>query len=230
VSGQLGLRGGLRRLSTGLIAYGLLGMAVAAVGFGGLVWVDGRVSALRGEVETTLRQESTVVALAGEVLRDAATTVRTFDETVGQSSRAVTAAAATITEARSDLVALEAQLRSFNILGATPLSSSADAVGRIATSMGGLDTQLPVVAGSLDRNRVALAANATSLDQLGDAAETLAARLRSGVVDDSLGELQLLISVTLLVFSAWSLLPALGALALGLWLRRTLGVDPSLGE
>ncbi len=142
----------------------------------------------------------------------------------------MTAAAATITEARSDLVALEAQLRSFNILGATPLSSSADAVGRIATSMEGLDTQLPVVAGSLDGNRVALAANATSLGQLGDAAEALAARLRSGVVDDSLGELQLLISVTLLVFSAWSLLPALGALALGLWLRRTLEVDPSLGE
>jgi hypothetical protein len=222
VTERRGLRGGLRRLSSGLIAYGLLGLALAAIGFGALVWVDGRVSALRGEVETTLRQESTVVALAGGVLHDAATTVRAFDETVGQSSRAVTAAAATVTEARSDLVALEAQLRSFNILGATPLSSSADAVGRIATSLEGLDAQLPVVAGGLDDNRVVLAANAASLDRLGDAAEALAARLRSGVVDDSLGELQLLISVTLLVFTAWSLLPALGALALGAWMRREL--------
>lgn len=218
----LGLRGGLRRLGSGLIAYGLLGLAVAALGFGALVWVDGRVSTLRVEVEATQRQQATVLAVAAEVLRDAATTVRTFDGTVDQSSLGVTAAAATIAETRSGLVALEAQLRSFNILGATPLSSAADAVGRIATSMEGLDTRLPVVASSLDGNRAALAANARSLDQLGDAAEALATSLRSGVVDDSLGDLQQLISVTLLVFTAWSLLPALGALVLGVWMRRGL--------
>jgi hypothetical protein len=218
----LGLRGGLRRLGSGLIAYGLIGLAVAAIGIAGLVWVDGRVTNLRVEVESTQLEQATVLSFAAGVLRDAATTVRSFDGTVDQSSQAVTSAAATVAEARSDLVALEAQLRSFNILGATPLASSADAVGRIATSLEGLDTRLPVVAGSLDGNRAALAANATSIEQLGDTVAALAARLRSGVIDDSLGDLQQLISVTLLVFTAWSLLPALGALVLGVWIRRGL--------
>lgn len=158
--------------------------------------------------------------VAASVLQRAATTAQTVTVTVDQTAQAVSAAAATITEVRSDLTALEAQLRSFNILGAAPLSSAADAVSRIATSIQGLDTQLPVVAADIDDNRAAVAANAVSLGQLGDATASLAARLRAGVVEDSLGELQRLISVTLLVFTAWSMLPALGALVLGVWLRR----------
>ena len=218
-----GLRGGLHRLSQGLIAYGILGLVVAAIGFGALVWVNGRVSDLRGEVATTLRQEAATMGLASNVLRDAATTAQSFSVTVDQSSQAVSSAADTITEVQSDLTALEAQLRSVSILGATPLSSSADAVGRIATSMEGLDTRLSLIADSLAGNRAALAANATSLGQLGDITQTLAARLGSGVIDDSLGDLQRVISVTLLVLAAWSLVPTIGALVLGVWLRRELG-------
>lgn len=222
-SRPLGLRGGLRRLTTGLIAYGIVGLVVAAIGFGALVWVNGRVSDLRGEVETTLRQEAATMGLASNVLRDAATTAQSFSVTVDQSSQAVSSAADTITEVQSDLTALEAQLRSVSILGTTPLSSSADAVGRIATSMEGLDTRLSLIADSLAGNRAALAANATSLGELSDITQTLAARLGSGVIDDSLGDLQRVISVTLLVLAVWSLVPTIGALVLGVWLRRELG-------
>ena len=217
------LRGGLHRLSRGLVAYGILGLVVAAIGFGALVWVNGRVTNLRAEVDTTLGQRATAMELAAKVLHDASTTARSFSATVDQSASAVSSAAGTVTEARSSLSALEAQLRSVNILGATPLSSAADAVGRIATSMEGLDTRVSVIATGLTSNRDALAGNATSLGQLGDITEALAARLGSGVVEDSLGDLQRLISVTLLVFTAWSVVPALGALALGVWLRRELG-------
>lgn len=223
----LGLRGGLRRLSSGLIAYGVIGLAVAAIGFGGLVWVNGRVGTLRAEVATTNAQEAATMDVAANVLQRAATTAQTVTVTVDQTAQAVSAATATITETRSDLTALEAQLRSFNILGAAPLSSAADAVSRIATSIQGLDTQLPIVAASLDDNRATIAANAASLGQLGDATAALATRLRAGAIEDSLGELQRLISVTLLVFTAWSMLPALGALVLGVWLRRELRRSPS---
>jgi hypothetical protein len=227
-SRPLGLRGGLRRLGTGLIAYGIIGLVVAAIGFGALVWVNGRVSTLRAEVETTLGQRAAVMELAAKVLHDASTTAQSFSGTVDQSAQAVSSAAATITEAHSSLTALEAQLRSVNILGATPLSSSADAVGRIATSMEGLDTRVSAIADSLAGNRDALAGNATSLGRLGDSTAALAARLDSGVIEDSLGDLQRLISVTLLVFTAWSVVPAVGALVLGVWLRRELGQSRSV--
>lgn len=218
-----GLRGGLRRLSAGLIAYGILGLVVASIGFGALVWVNGRVTNLRGEVATTLAQEAATMELAARVIHDASRTAQSFTLTVDQSSQAVSSAAETIAEVRSDLMALEAQLRSVNILGATPLSSPADAVGRIASSMDGLDTQLSLIADSLQGNRGALAANATSLGQLGDVTDAYAARLGAGVIEDSLGDLQRVISVAMFVIAAWSVVPAVGALVLGIWLRREAG-------
>jgi hypothetical protein len=196
------VRVGLRWLSRGLIAYGLVGLVVAVIGLGAVAWVNGRVTTLRHEV---------------------ATTAQSFTVTVDQSRQGVSSAAGTVSEVRSDLIALEAQLRSVNILGATPLSASADAVGRIATSIEGLDTRLSLIGDSLNGDRQALAANATSLGQLGDVGETLAARLGSGVVEDSLGDLQRVISVTLLMYAAWSAVPAVGAVIFGIWLRRELG-------
>lgn len=227
-SRPLGLRGGLRRLSRGLIACGLIGLVVAAIGFGGMVWVNGRISSLRGETEANVARLATTMELTATVLRGASTTAESFRATVDQSAQAVSSAAVTATEVRSDLSALEAQLRSVSFLGATPLSSSADAVGRIAASMEGLDTRLSLIADGLKGDRNALAGNAASLGQLGASTEALAARLGSGVEQDSLGDVQLVIAVTLLVFAAWSFVPAVGALVLGVWLRRELGRSRSV--
>jgi uncharacterized protein YukE len=222
-SRPLDLRVGLHRLSRGLIAGGIVGLLVAAIGFGALVWVNGRISGLRGETEATVARLATTMELTAQVLQGASTTARSFSATVDQSAQAVSSAAVTITELRSDLSAFESQLRSVSILGVTPLSSPADSVGRIAATMEGLDTRLSSIADGLKGNRDALAGNATSLGQLGNSAQALAARLGPGTGQDPLGEVQLVIAVTLLVFAAWSFVPAVGALVLGVWLRRELG-------
>ena len=88
--------------------------------------------------------------------------------------------------------------------------------------MEGLDTQLSLIADDLKGNRDALAGNAASLSELGDSTEALAARLGPSVGQDSLGDIQQVIAITLLMFAAWSFVPAVGALALGVWLRREL--------
>ena len=95
-------------------------------------------------------------------------------------------------------------------------------MGRIHTSVEGLDTRLKAIGTGLEGNRDTLASNATSLGQLGDSVEAMATRLDSGVIEDSLGDIQKVIVVVLLVFTAWSLVPAVGALVGGLWLRREL--------
>ena len=217
------VRDGLRHLGTGLIAYGAFGLVVAAISVGTVLWVNDRVGVVRAEVETTLTQEAAVIGLAASVLHDAATTAQSFTVTIEQSTLAVASSAGTIGELHSGLAALEMQLRSVNILGATPLSSSADAVGRIVTSIDGLDTRLSLTADSLQGNRIALAANATSLEQLADSTEALAERMRTDARADTLGEIQRITSLTLIVVAAWSAVPALGALVLGIWLRRKLG-------
>src|SRR5450759_3651228 len=226
-SRPLGLRGGLRRVSRALIVYGIIGLVVTAIGFGALVWANGRVSHLRDETEATVARLASTMEVAAYVLHGASTTAQSFSATVDQSAQAVSAAAVTITEVRSDLSALEAQLRSVSILGATPLSSPADAVGRIAASMDGLDGRLSAIADSGEGNRDALEGNATALGELASSTQALAARLGSGVGQGSFGDIQLVIAVTLLAFAAWSLVPAVGALALGVWLRRELGPSRS---
>ena len=226
-SRPLGLRGGLQRLSRGLIAYGIIGLVVAAIGFGAVVWVNGRISHLRSEADATVARLATTMELAAKALYLASTTAQSFGATVDQTAQAVSSAAVTITEARSELSALEAQLRSVSILGATPLSSPADAVGRIAASMEGLDTRVSLIADGLRGNRDALAGNASSLGGLGDSTEALAARLGAGVGQDAFGDVQLVIAATLLMFAAWSFVPAAGALVLGVWLGRELGQSRS---
>jgi hypothetical protein len=222
VTQPLGLGGGLHRLGTGLIAYGLIGLVVATIGLGGLVWVNGRFTTIRDEVETTLVQRATTMRLAAQVVRDAATTAQGFTVTLDQSALAVSSAAGTITEVRSDLDAVEQQLRSFNVLGAAPLAEAADDIGRIATSLDGVDTRFSLIADGLRGDRVGLEGIATSLGQLGDSTDLLAERLGAGVIGDSLGDIQRIMSVTLLVLTLWLVVPAFGSLALGVWLRRTL--------
>jgi hypothetical protein len=217
-----GLGGGLHRLSRGLIAYGIIGLVVAAIGFGAVVWVNGRISNLRGEAEATAARLATTMEVAAKALSLASTTAQSFSATADQAAQAVSSAAVTITETRSALSALEAQLRSVSILGATPLSSPADAFGRIAASMEGLDVRVSLIADGLEGNRDTLTGNATSLGELGDSTEALAGRLGPGVGQDSFGDVQLVVAVTLLMFTAWSFVPAVGALMLGVWLRREL--------
>lgn len=219
---SLQLRRGLRRLGTGLIAYGLIGLVVAAIGLGGLVLVNGRFTTIRTEVDATLVQRATTMRLAATVLHDASTTAQSFTVTLDQSALAVSSAAATIVEVRADLDSVEGQLRSFNVLGTTPLADAAEDVGRIRASIEGLDTRLSLIADSLHGDRLALGTMATSLGQLAESADDLAKRLDSEAIGDSLGDIQRIMSITLLVLTLWVVVPAGGALALGIWLRRTL--------
>jgi len=219
-SGASGLSRALPQLSRGLVAYGIVGLVVAAIGFGSMVWVNGRISSLRTDAEATVARAEATMEVAATLLRGASATAASFSGTADQSAQAVSAAAVTFTEVQSDLTALEVQLRSVSFLGANPLSSSADAVGRIASSVGSLEAQVPLIAERLTGNRDALAANAASLSALADSTAALATRLGPSLGQDSLADLQQVIAITLLMFAAWSFAPAIGALGLGLWLRR----------
>lgn len=217
-----GIRGGLGRLSTGLIAYGVVGLIVCAIGLGAIVWINGRVDALADRVDTSVESLATTIERTAQALEDASSTADSFTGTLDTTAEAVTAAAATIKGVRSNLETLEGVLRAVNILGVSPLGPAGDAVGGIANAIEGLDTRLSAVGDDLGSNRDALAANADSLGKLADSTAAAAARLRSGVVEASLDDVQAVLVVVLLVFTAWSAVPAAGAIVFGVWLRREL--------
>jgi len=228
------LRGGLRRLSRGLIAYGVIGLIVAVIGLALLLYANTRIDAAGDRVEASVGQLTTTLDRTAQALRDASTTAATFNTTLDRTQTAVAAAANTIVSVRTNLQNLEAVLRSVNILGASPLGGAANAVGGIASSIEGLDSKLTGIADGLATSRDALAANADSLGALGDSLAATSERLGSGVVEDSLADVHVAILLLLFVLTAWAAVPAVGALVFGVWLQRRLeaagGQTPAGGQ
>jgi hypothetical protein len=212
----------LHRLSNGLIGYGLVGLAIAIVGLAALLWVGGRVGGLADR--TSAQVESIIATLdkTAAALDDAGTSAVSFAVTLERTPPIVRQAADTIGNLQVNLRAVEQQLASFSILGNQPLSEAARLFGQMATDLEGLDTRLDSLAAALDDNKASLLANAESLRALGVEIGGLADDLRTGIVEDSLADVQVIVTVLILVLVAWTAVPAAGALGVGWWLRREL--------
>jgi hypothetical protein len=223
---RTGLRAGLRRLRTGLLVYGTVGLLLALVGLAALVWVNGRMSALAARVDVEVGQLADAIESSATALKDAGASASSFTTTLERTPPSVRQAAVTVRNLRPSLRDLEAQLSAINILGSQPFGRAAALFGTMATDLEGLDTQLDLIATDLEGNRGALVANAQSLDALGARLAAQAARLRSGMVHDGLEDVRALLLLALIAFLAWTAVPAVGALALGWWLRRELDRAP----
>lgn len=221
----IGLRSGLRRLSTGLIAYGVIGLLIALLGLAALAWVNGRIDSLA--VRAGAQVDAVIASLdeTANVLTLTGTTAGSFSGTLDRTASSLNQAAETIRNVRPRLTDMETQFRSINILGSQPLSSAADAAAEISAGLEGLDTQLEQVGQSLVENRSGLDRYATSLTALGVRLGAQADRLRTGI--GTVADVQGIIRVALLVFTAWTAVPAVGAMGLGWWLRRHLGPAPA---
>ena len=216
------LRGGLGRLSRGLIAYGVIGLIVAGIGLALLLYANSRIDAAGDRVQASIGQLTTTLDRTADALHDASATAATFNTTLDRTQTAVAAAAGTIVNVRTNLQSLESVLRSVSILGTSPLGGAANAVGGVAGSIEGLDSKLTAIADGLATGRDSLAANADSLGKLGDSIAATSERLGSGVVEDPLADVHVAIVLMLFVLTAWAAVPAVGALVLGVWLRRQL--------
>jgi hypothetical protein len=218
----LGLRGGLRRLSTGLLVYGAIGLIVAVIGLVGVFWVTGRINTAEVRASATLAQLTATLERTSTALTDASATAGSFATTIDSSSTALGQAAVTIRNVTPQLRALETQFRAINILGAQPLARAAELMGQVASDIEGLDQRIDGIAVALVDNRDALATNARSLGALGTQMAALAGRLESGVIEESLADIQALVTVLMLLFVMWTAVPAIGALGLGWWIRTEL--------
>ena len=222
----LTLRRGLRRLSTGLIAYGLIGLALALIGAFALVWVGGRVGAV---ADRTGEQVESIVSTLDEtanVLASMGTSATSFSGTLERTPPAVRQTAATVANLRANLTLVQGQLAAINILGARPLADAANLFGQMATDLEGLDTP---ARGDRRRPRRQPRRRCSTTrrgcrrsGRSWTASRTTCAR---GSIEESLADVQLILIVLSALLIVWALLPAVGALALGWWLRREL-LDP----
>jgi hypothetical protein len=89
------------------------------------------------------------------------------------------------------------------------------------------------VATGLATNRAALDGNASSLAELATETRALSERLDAVALTASIDDLRVLLVVVLGIAALGAAVPAIGALLVGMWLRRELGVrragDPAAG-
>jgi hypothetical protein len=220
------LRSGLRRLATGLIAYGVIGIALAFVAAIALGWAGGRLAAVGDRVDTQLASVVETLDRTSTALGDAGRSAGSFSVTMERTPPVVRQTAQAIADVRADLRAAEDQFSQIEILGRRPLGGVAEAFGRMATNLDGLDTQLDVIATDLESNQAALLDNASSLSALGERLGLVAEDLRGGVVEDGVSDLRTSATILAIVLLVWMTIPALGALWLGWWLRREVGTEP----
>lgn len=217
------LRAGLRRLATGLIVYGLIGLVLAVVAVFAVVWAGSRLAAVGGRVETQIAAVVETLDRTSVALADAGTSATSFSVTMERTPPVVRQTAQAIADVRSDLRSAENQFSQIEILGRRPLGGVADAFGRMAANLDGLDERLDLIATDLESNRTALLANATSLSALGARLGLVADDLRGGAVEEGFADLRSSATILVLVLLVWMTLPAFGALWLGLRLRRDMG-------
>lgn len=210
---------GLRRASTGLLIYGVVGLTVAALGLVALVWVGGRVTALSERTSAQVESLALTLEASGDALEDAGTSAVSFAVTLERTPPTIRQAAQTVANLEGNLRSTADQLAAISILGSRPLGQVAALFGQMATDLDGLDTRLELVATDLEGNKAALLANADSLRATGARLDGLAIDLRGGIVEDSFTDVSALLTVLALALILVTALPAIGALAFGWWLR-----------
>lgn len=213
---------GLRRASTGLLIYGAVGLLVAALGLVALVWVGGRVATLSERTAAQVEELALTLEASADALDDAATSAVSFALTLERTPPTIRQAAQTVGNLQTNLRLTADQLASISILGSNPLGQVATLFSQMASDLDGLDTRLELIATDLEGNKTALLANAESLRVTAVRLDSLAASLRGGFVEESFDDVAAVLTILALALILVTALPAVGALAFGWWLRRTI--------
>ncbi len=211
---------GPRRVERALIGYGIVGAVLAAIGVLALVIAVARLNGLSERLRDDVGGVSTTLQRTASVLDDAASTARGFGTTVDSSTTALSQAASDLRTIVPTLRDIETRANDIDVLGSRPLAPLASLFGQIAGQLGDLDGQLDGVAANLGANHAALTANATSLADLAAQTRTLADRLGGDALPAAVDDARWLLIAMLAVGTLGALVPAGGALGLGLWLRR----------
>ena len=215
-------RVGLSRLASGLIAYGVVGLLIAAAALIGLLWLATRVSGITDPAGTQMSSIVDTLDETATALSDASTSATSFSATLERTPPAVRQAATAVGDLRGNLRTIEAQLGALDLFGGLPFSNVAGQFGQMATDLEGLDTQLAAIADDLESNRAALTTNSTSLSSLAERLRAISDDVQGGSLGERLDDVRLVLTVLGVLFALWIAVPAGAALWLGRWLRGEL--------
>ena len=212
------------RLSRVLIAFGIVGLIVALLALVALAVGVGRVNTFAARFGGDVGGISRTLDRTSDVIDRAADTASGFATTIDGTTSALGIVGGDIDSIVPRLDSIADQTAAISILGANPLASVSVLFRDIATQLRDVRGQLNAIATSLATNRAALAVNATSLADLSTETGRLSAQLNGASITSAIDDLRLLLVIVLGIGALGAAVPAVGALVVGLWLRRELGL------
>ena len=217
--------GAWRRLTRVLIGFGIVGLGVAFLALVAMLVGVGRVNAFADRFGGDVGGISRTLDRTSDVIDAAATTAGSFGTTIDGTTRALGIVGGDIDSITPRLDSIADQTASINILGTNPFASVSVLFRDIATQLRDVRGQLSAIGASLATNRSALGANASSLADLSAETKRLAAQMNGATISASIDDLRLLVIIVLGIGALGAAVPAVGALVVGLWLRRALRLD-----
>lgn len=214
-----------RRLSRALIGFGIVGLVVAFLALVGLAVGVARVNGFADRFGGDVGAIAQTLDRTSDVIDRAATTAGSFGTTIDGTTGALGIVGGDIDSIVPRLDSIADQTAAISILGANPLSSVSGLFRDIATQLRDVRGQLTAIGTSLTTNRAALGTNATSLGNLSAETRRLSDRLNGASITGAIGDVRLLLVIVLGIGALGAAVPAVGALVVGLWLRRALRLD-----
>lgn len=215
----------LRTLSTGLVVYGIFGIVLTVVMLGVSLTIGSRLEGLSTRLSDRLDTISQTVDKAATTLERAGSTSGGFSTTIDQAVTTIGQVNTTLGEVVATVRELQSTASTLTVFGQTPLTSLADRFGRVAGQVETLQAQVGTLGDNLASNQSKASALGSSMTDLATQLHEVSDVLRSGEIEDSLREVVSIVRWTLGLLAIWFAVPALGALAFGIWLRRQLAED-----
>jgi uncharacterized phage infection (PIP) family protein YhgE len=217
----------VRRIGNALIAYGIAGLALAAIGLVVVLVAGLRLSDVADRLQANASQAIVVLDRTANVLDDAATTVEDVASTLDSADPMIQRVADSITTTVTNLRGLQSAAAAVSILGAEPLGGLAQRFGQVADALDGIDTDLATFGDELSSDAAALRRNVASLQALATELHTLHDELGEGLIDDAFGAIRLMFYAIVAFLVAVAALPAVAALFIGSRIRREVGPAPA---
>ncbi len=212
----------LKQLSTGLVVYGIVGIVLTIVLLGVSLTIGSRLETLSGRLSDRLETISQTVDKTATTLEHAGSTSGSFSTTLDQGVSTIGQVETTLGEVVGAVRDIQTAASAVSILGQTPLAGLSDRFGRVAGQLETLQAQVGTLGDNLAGNQSNLAALGTSMTDLATQLRGVSQVLQSGEIEDSLHEIVSIIRWSLSLLAIWFAVPAIAALAFGIWIRRQL--------
>jgi septal ring factor EnvC (AmiA/AmiB activator) len=217
----------LRTLSTGLVAYGVVGIVMAVIMLGAVVAIGSRLDGIAAKMSSRLTTISATVDRTATALEHAGTTSQSFAGTLDQAGPTLAQVDTALTDVVSTLQELQTTSGALTFLGQQPLASLSGRFGQIATQLGTLQIQVGTLGANLGDNKTNLVALGGGLTDLAGQLRQVNDVLGSGEIESSLSDIVTVVRAALALLAVWFAVPAVAALGFGIWIRRQVRVDPS---